>query len=203
MEFIKHVAKEWEVLRQAPMAFVLLFVLAVGAAFVFARWSYVRQIETLNERLRAKDDQLVDYRERLHLAPTDQTSYSRVSNSELRQRASAVVAQMREFLASYHKQSGLAMSNQSEEMRNAKSDVERQSIWNRYTAALIRESYTVTSEYDRRFKVDTIVLRDELLSRLPQSARIQQLGVSYEHPTNPIGMGMVTDDLERLTTLLP
>ncbi len=203
MELFKYILQEWEKLRQAPMAFLLLCVLVAAATFAFTRWSYIRQIETLNERLKMKDDQLVEYRERLRLAPIDQTSYSRLSNAELRQRALAAVAQVRDFLASYDRESRLVMANQIEEMRNAKSEEERQSIWNRQSAALIRGSYTVTTEYDRKFKANTIVLRDELLSRLPQSAHAQRPGVSYEHPTNPIGMGMVTDDLERLAKLLP
>ncbi len=200
---LKYIEKEWAVLSQAPLVFVLTFVFAVVVAVGIANWVYSRQIETLNERLRAKDDQLVDYRERLRLAPTDQTSYSRLSNAELTQRALVVVARMREFLANYDRQSRLALANQFEEMRNAKTDEERHAVWTRQTAALIRESSTATIDYDRQFKTDTIVLRDELQSRLPLSARAQRPGVSYEYPTNPIGMGMVADDVERLAKLLP
>ncbi len=54
-------------------------------------------------------------------------------------------------------------------------------------------SSKVNSDYDRRFKTDTIALR-ELLSRLPGSVRSEYPGTSYEHPTNPISMGMVGDD---------
>lgn len=64
-------------------------------------------------------------------------------------------------------------------------------------------SFRQSPEYDKRFKVETIVLRDELLTRLPNESKNEQGYARYEHPVNPIGMGMVADDLERLAKLLP
>jgi hypothetical protein len=100
--------KNWDIFVQAPIAFLVAF--ASGAALgVLAMW-YINKlyyeghinalrgnIDTLNERLKAKDDVfnerirgkddlLSEYRESLHLAPTDQTVYSRLSHKELKQK---------------------------------------------------------------------------------------------------------------------
>jgi hypothetical protein len=51
--------------------------------------------------------------------------------------------------------------------------------------------------------VDTILIRDELLSRLPKDERGNDVHILYEHPTNLLGMEEVASDLEGLAKLLP
>ncbi len=155
------------------------------------------------QRLEYKEGQLAEYRERLKLLPTDQTSYSRLANKELRERATNLVANVRQFLRQWSEQDLVSMFSQQAAMSGAKTEEERNRVWQNQTKDMMLKSSRRNAEYDKRFKVETIVLRDELLSRLPTESKNEHAYSMYEHPTNPIGMGMVADDLERLAKLLP
>ena len=54
---------------KAPIIFILLVMISFGAAFYLTKWWATGTIEALNQRLALKDDQITDYRERLHLLP--------------------------------------------------------------------------------------------------------------------------------------
>jgi len=83
-------------------------------------------------------------------------------------------------------------------MTQATDEVQRKQLWDVHTGEIIDAGNRLNSEYDAKFKVKAIVLRDELLSRAQYSDRELHVHQLYDHPTNPIGMGMVADDLERL-----
>ena len=202
-EIIKHIQSEWVTLKSAPVAFILLLVCGFGAAFIASNWRYEAIVDnkderliTLKERLEVKDEQLQEYRERLHLVPTTQTTYSLLSNKELKNNTLDLVTEIRSFL----------------EIRKVKYDsilfpkvtnAEQEKAWQQKTNALMLESTNTSAEYNKKFKVDTILLRDELLSRLPSTLKNEKEHTTYEYPTNPLGMGTVVDDLERLAKNLP
>ncbi len=162
-----YLSKEWDTLRSAPIAFVLIGLIAVLGSWATARWHYARKIRSLkervggtDERLAAKDRILAEYRARLYQVSSEQESYSRLSNGELRERVLAWVGEFRDFL------------------KSPEGD---------YAASFFAE-----------FKANAIVLRDELLSRLPRHARDNRWFSSYEHARDPAQMSVVADDLERL-----
>lgn len=190
-------------IRQAPFTFVLLLILAIAFVSAFFKWFYSERMEVMTQRLEHKDGQLTDYRERLKLVPTDQTSYSRLTNKELRERAASLVGKVRQFLRQWSEQDMVSIFSQQAAMSAAKSEEERNQIWHSQTKDMGLRSFQRNAEYDRRFKVETVILRDEMLSRLPSESKDERSYSMYEHPTNPIGMGMVTDDLERLAKVLP
>ena len=54
------------------------------------------------------------------------------------------------------------------------------------------------ARYESEYKVNTILLRDEMLSRLPKSFRSEKARFIYALPTNMIGVRSVVDHLEKL-----
>lgn len=202
-KLVELVAKEWQTLKEAPITFLLVLIFAAFAGAYAARWLYAERIEVLQQRLSAKDDQLAEYRERLHLAPAGQTAYSQLTNGELKQRALRLIGNIREFLERTGEEDRKVTFAQFAAMSMAKSEEEKNQLWHRQTEEMSRRSFQRSADYDRQFKVEAILLRDEILSRLPPTARDDRKFGLYEHPTNPIGMGMVADDLERLARSLP
>jgi hypothetical protein len=87
-------------------------------------------------------------------------------------------------------------------MVSAKTEEEKQKLWHHFTSSSSQRNLQRNVQYNSKFKVDSILLRDELLSRLPQGSKEERAYNLYEHPTNPIGMEMVIVDLERMTKLL-
>lgn len=201
-ELFDYLEREWEFVSSAPFAFLISSALVASLAYAASRWKHSGIIELLRERLAAKDQQLDDYRERLHLAPASGSSFSKQSHTELQTEALKFVASLRDWLSLRHGQDAERQHQQWVAMTRAADEAEKKRLWDAHTADLIKSSAMLNSEYDAKFKVKAIVLRDELLSRVKHPEPTGHAHQMYDHPTNPIGMGMVADDLERLARLL-
>ena len=57
-------------------------------------------------------------------------------------------------------------------------------------------------EFDQKYKVDAILLRDELLARLPTSEKNVQTERRYESTVNTFCIRTIVDDLEKKAKLL-
>jgi hypothetical protein len=212
-ELINYIIHNWSTVSSAPATLVILLFVAGSVAYLIARWHYEgtvlklnEHIEVLKERMEGKDDQLDDYRERLHLIPASGTKYSRLTNEELRTESLNLGAKLRKFLAESQVEDRRVSDPERQKMVNAPCEDEKDRLWSIMTRSMIMHIQKLNNEYDQRFKVDTIILRDELASRLPERDRDQPSRFrpsSYEFPTNPIGMEMVADNLEELAKNLP
>ena len=88
-------------------------------------------------------------------------------------------------------------------MTSAKLEEERKEAWDKYTTETMRLSNERNAEYDRRFRIDAIMLKDELRSRLPDYTPAEpHHDMLYEHPTNYFGFNDVASDLERMAKML-
>ena len=71
----------------------------------------------------------------------------------------------------------------------------------------IRESDAAHDSFMRQYKekywADAILLRNELLRRLPKNLRQPQLSGIYQYPTNVLGVEAIADNLELLAKSLP
>jgi hypothetical protein len=157
-------------LKSAPVAVILLILIAFLVAYAVVRWLYSARLRSvserlagMDERLAAKDVQLAEYRQRLHIATSERFIYSGLSNTDLKGSALKWVNELRESLVLDDEAPGIS--------------------------------------YDQ-LKADAIVLRDELLSRLPSYARDDRWFSFYERIEDTAGMAVVADDLERLADSL-
>ena len=124
------------------------------------------------------------------------TAFSRTKNKVLQDRALAVVGKIRAISREMRNYAIPSMRNLTPEQYEAEWEKER------------KRSNDLMFRYESEAKSDAILLRDEIFSRLPKE--IQPPGEDparfrssmYEHPTNPIGLDTVADDLERLAKLL-
>lgn len=66
-DFIKHMTGEWkEILAGAPVSFCIAVVVAGGLIWGVVNWRYSSIIENYESRLKLKDEQLSDYKEKLN-----------------------------------------------------------------------------------------------------------------------------------------
>ncbi len=158
-------------MKSAPITLILVILIAFLVAYAVVRWFYSLELNAvrerlagMDERLAAKDAQLDEYRQRLHLAASGRFSYSGLSNADLKGSALNWVNQLRESLVLDDEEAPAVSCDQ--------------------------------------LKADSIVLRDELLSRLPSYARDDRWFSFYERVEDTAGMAVVADDLERLADSL-
>jgi nitrate/TMAO reductase-like tetraheme cytochrome c subunit len=209
IEFLEYVKKEWKVVSTAPWTFIIALLLASTIIFLVIDWHYQERIRTLQEqnktstvRIEAKDDLLTEYRERLHITSASGSEYSFLTHHELKNKTLEFVQKLRDWLSKRNLESTHISNEGWNAVRMASSDEEKNRLWHQYTNREILSSLKFKAEYDQKFKVDSIILRDELLARLPEKDRNQRTYSMYENPVNPIGMGMVADDLEHMAKLL-
>ncbi|MCL4535525.1 MAG: TIR domain-containing protein [Bacteroidetes bacterium] len=130
------------------------------------------------------------------------TTYSQLTNTELKRKSLSVVAGIRSLLDRYHKRQDGLMFDYAYH-RSSATEEERHKAWNERNQASADASREIMSAYASEFKVEALLLRRELLHRLPIVDGDNDVDHLYEHPTNPLGIEEVVDDLERLAKSLP
>lgn len=209
-KFFAYVAKEWEIISQAPFAFLILAAIMFGLAYLAAKWRFsaiIDQVrasnETLKERLHLKSEQAESYKERA--LKYDEKVLEVVDSSEitLKEKALDFVKSLQEFIERYKREDQAVQDNEWTEMAQANTEEVKSKLWHKFTSASSRLSNERNSEYERRFKVDAILLRDELRSRLKGYEPSERFRDSaYEHPTNYFGFNDVANDIESMAKLL-
>lgn len=207
--FINTLKNEWNALASAPWSFILLTVLAFSSAYTVCRWAYQQQLDTrkekfdlLNERLIAKDEQLDEYRERLGLMPSSGSKFAKLSHKELQDYTLKFVAGIRDWFAASESETRRIAEQQWNAMARAQTEDQKHQLWEAHSSTHTNGLFTLMREFDQKYKVDAILIRDELQARLPASERDRQVERRYEHPTNTFCIRNIADDLERKAKLL-
>lgn len=207
-KLIEYISKEWSVVSQAPFTFLILAAITFGLAYLAAKWRFTAIIdhvkasnETLKERLHLKSEQSESYKDRA--LKYDDKVHQVVDSDEvaLKEKTLEVVKNLREFIERHKREDDRNMMERRSS--SSPSEEQRQADWEAQTNNMMRLSSERNAEYDRRFRVDVMMLRDELRSRLPDyKPQEDHLDMMYEHPTNYFGFNDVASDLERMAKML-
>lgn len=224
-EFLAYLHKEGRIVKDAPLTFVVAIVLGAVAGLAYAKHDDASHLQSvsdllesekqgranekslLEQRIASKDDLLTDYRSKLLIADqrasnvpvagaaaprvedkqrqlyTAATRFSRASNPQLRSMGIKLAQEIREIADN-------AILSYSAPMQLSASE-------------MLIKNHQYMSEYENKYEADAIVIRDELLSRLPLLQRPDYVNSEYEHPTNPLGLKEVASDLDTLARRLP
>jgi hypothetical protein len=217
MEVIEFFEKNWVVLVSAPWTFVTIPLITSGVVFWFVKWHYngyiqslKGKIETLISRLTEKDEQLLEkdkeisrLRGQLGIIAVTAKSYTHLKNEELRSKTLNLVGEIREFVVNYQVKATQESLDRWPHTINLKSEGEKKQL----LQDTIQSSMNFVNQYESRFKVEAILLRDEIRSRLPKEPSKEQSFAPpeflYEHPTNSTVIHTLVDDLDRLAKSLP
>ena len=126
--------------------------------------------------------------ESITISKKDRKKYSDMSRDKLKDTVTIFVHDLREFTGKSNKE----FSNAFETVQ---SNEALEKIW-------VEWSKRSLMEYNRRFKIETIILRDELLSRLPKNFVHEFSYTFYEDLASLSDFNKVADDLERLANNL-
>lgn len=209
-KLFEYMRDEWLVVSQAPFAFLILAAIMFGSAYLAAKWRFTAVIdqtrasnEALKERLVLKSEQAESYKDR---ALKFDEKIQQVVDSDsvaLKERTLEMVKNLREFIERHKREDDRISAIAHSAMSSAQTEEERNAAWGRNTNEIMRLSNERNAEYDRRFRVDAIMLRDELRSRLPSYETLERHhDMMYEHPTNYFGLNDVASDLESMAKML-
>jgi hypothetical protein len=215
-ELLRHIKEEWSQLVKAPGAFAILVILAFIAAFAVIEWAHSakisgleQQVSTVNslndllkERIAGKDDQLTDYRAK-NLELQGKLPSISAPQSKMKDSSHPYREQLRQSATRYSNASNRELAQAAILLANNIRDA-AQAERNRPIETKPPYRNDGVFEYQSRFQGDAIVLRDEMLSRLPFNVKREpEADMEYSHANNPIGFEMVASDLDRLAKLLP
>jgi len=134
------------------------------------------------------------------------TAYSQLSNQQLAVTALTFVGRLRDTL--FQREREDRELNNAQYLERAATGDEEQSTegWRRYIKRSDELRAQFIHEYSSRYKVEAILLRDEMLARLSNQlnfSRKEFIEHTYEYPPSPYEMRDVVDDLEKLARSLP
>ena len=136
-------------------------------------------------------------------AAPERTIYSNTSNKELKPRVIGLVKNIRELAFAYRNKDRelTAAFDKRDNAGSTKNENKRvREEWIRESDAA-HDSFM--REYKEKYWADALLLRNELLRRLPKQFRQPQLAAIYQYPTNLLGVEAIADNLELLAKSLP
>lgn len=206
---MKLLQTEWAALATAPWSFAIFTAAACGLAFAACRWAYQsrhesskERIDLLQERLKSKDGQLDEYRERLGLLPSAGNKYSKLTHQQLQEHTLKLVQDIRSWLAQSESETREAADRQWQALRSAQTEEQRHQLWQAHSSTLTNGIFSLIRDFEQKFKIEAILMRDELLTRLPATERSAPTQLAYEMPVNTFCIREVADDLERKAKIL-
>src|SRR5438270_7965936 len=103
-KIVDFVLKNWVILKAAPLVHISFHLITLPVVLFIINFIYKERIETLKEqittlkeRLVSKDDQVNEYRQRLHIIEKISTTYSLLSNKELKSKSLEVAEKLMHF----------------------------------------------------------------------------------------------------------
>jgi hypothetical protein len=134
----------------------------------------------------------------LNLNEINKPDNSQDNVMKLRERALKTIHGIRDIIERYRKNADrLAYGT-----IKANTEEDRKRLWNEMTIAYSENITTIMLDYSRYFKTEAIIIKDELIRKLPKLMREHNVDSIYEHPTNPLGIEQIVDDLEKLVKMI-
>jgi hypothetical protein len=133
----------------------------------------------------------------------DQTIYAHTSNRELKQKALQVVKSIRALVDAYNTKDRELRAASDQKDRPGLSREERQALREQWLKESDAAHDAAMRAYKAQYWADAIVLRQELLKRLPHQPTPKDVAMLYQIPTNVLGIGLIADHLELMAKSLP
>ena len=202
MSVVEYIHANRQIIRSAPLAFgvfgMLMFVAGFGT----------------NEFINNKTE--THLRDRLDMTREVKGALSTLPNEDLVQKTLALVADLRELVASENQEQDAIRRRYEAKTKHLGpeySDLDEpmmQEAWDEMTAASIASSQNTVRRYEERYRADAVLLREELLARLPEDIEqredILQGAKAYNYYHFGDNSGIIGDialDLEKLAKALP
>lgn len=200
--------EEWTQVKQAPAAFFLVLVVGLAGGWLAGGVFYSERIDTMTQRIE-------DYKERLGLAPRE-GRFAKLTNTELITHTGKFTRDLRSFAQPYEqrirdlvdarqKQIDALPETDFRTRALAVQEIDGEVKFSNVVPRILQEQF---DGYRERFQADAVVLRDELLARLPKNTaeRLCERPAYIGETGVVIGLapyaGAIANDLEALALAL-
>jgi hypothetical protein len=129
--------------------------------------------------------------------------YREMPNSELAKRSLAMVQALRELQKNMNAADQRIEEECDRRDSQDKSAQDRGRIRQSCNDASLKSSQGFLAQYEERYRAEVLILREEMLHRLPELRGKAAPPILASHPTNALGLGEVAANLEVLAKLLP
>jgi hypothetical protein len=170
-------------------------------------WAYRTHIDRKNEDLKRKDDRIQELEKRIQELERNlgvrepKTEYSLMSDKDLRKATLVLASQLRQYSWEWGK-ADTEVVLFINGIKGALTEEKLAELRARDGLDISLDPQTRQAEYNKYFKAKTILLRNELEKRVPQT--VKPLAVSqYENQFRPQDVEAITTDLEKLANSLP
>lgn len=157
---------------------------------------FENKIQYQNDRIANLQTQIVEYRAIAERIASSAAQIKEIADPEIKERTINFVRRLREFISGYDKIDRKIHEIDWSQMVAADSETDRRQKWQEMTNSMSEISAERMNKYNEQFKIDAIVLRDELKSRIPKEKWPENRAMMFEFPVNPIGLNLVADSLE-------
>jgi hypothetical protein len=135
--------------------------------------------------------------------PSGRMGYRDLSNEDLSEKglamARALRALTREMLVADEK----LRSRCDGETELAKTEQAKNQLRQSCNGESLKATQNFLAQYEAKYKAEVLILREEMLHRLPELREKAVPPILASHPTNALGLGEVASTLEVLAKLLP
>jgi hypothetical protein len=113
-----------------------------------------------------------------------------------------LVNDIRQLVYIYKKKDGELLAASDKRDREDTSKEEKKRAREQWIKESDAAQDAVMRQYKEKYWADAILLKNELLRRLPKNLRQPQLTTIYQYPTNVLGVEVIADNLELLAKSL-
>jgi hypothetical protein len=129
--------------------------------------------------------------------------YRSISNKELAQKTLDMVGALRAMIKEMNAADERKRIECDEQELRARIGEARAEVRQKCHDESMRAMQAFISRYNEKYKADALILREELLHRLPELRKKAGPPVLFSYPTNPLGFEEVASSLEIMAKLLP
>ena len=136
------------------------------------------------------------------LPPAQATTYTKLSNEELKNKSAQLVTAIRGLARSFYDEDGRLRAAADEKSAKTKSQTEQESIRRAWLADSDKLHATFMDRYKTEYWADALLLREAMVAKVGGVPGAQN-AILFQHPTNILGIEQVANALDLLGKSLP
>ncbi len=140
--------------------------------------------------------------EKISLPPAKATTYTTLSNDELKIKSAQLVTAIRSLTRSYYDEDSRLRSAADESSGKTDSQTERERIRKTWLVDSAKSHDEYLDRYKTNFWADALLLREAIVAKVGGVPGAQN-PMLFQHPTNILGVEQVANSLELLGKSLP